>query len=128
LEAWLPFSKAEFRNAIRNCNNSSMPRPNKLSWCHLKIVVNDSVCLSKIINIANMCFDIGFWPFHFKTSMSIIIPKPNKESYDSSKSFRPIVLLNMIGKLIEKVIGEKLQIYTIMNDFIYFSQLDGLKK
>ena len=60
--------------------------------------------------------------------MSIIIPKPNKESYDSSKSFRPIVLLNMIGKLIEKVIGEKLQIYTIMNDFIYFSQLDGLKK
>ena len=75
-----------------------------------------------------MCFDICFWPFHFKTSMSIIIPKPNKESYDSFKSFRPIVLLNTIGKLIEKVIGEKLQFYAIMNDFIHFSQLDGLKK
>ena len=60
--------------------------------------------------------------------MSIIIPKPNKESYNSPKSFRPIVLLNMIGKIIEKVIKERLQFHTIANDFIYFSQLDSLKK
>ena len=113
---------------ICNCNNSSTPRPNKLSWCHLKIIINNSVCLSKIIDIANTCFDIGFWPSHFKTSMSIIIPKPNKNSYNSLKSFRPIVLLNMIGKLIEKIIGERLQFCTITNDFIHFSQLGGLKK
>ena len=30
-EAWLPFSKVEFRNVIYNCNNSSMLRPDKLS-------------------------------------------------------------------------------------------------
>jgi len=60
--------------------------------------------------------------------MSIIIPKPNKESYDSFKSFRPIVLLNMFSKLIEKVIRERLQFHAITNDFIYFSQLDSLKK
>ena len=113
---------------ICNCNSSSMPEPNKLSWCHLKIIVNDSVCLSKIIDIANACFDIGFWPSHFKTSMSIIIPKPNKESYNSPKSFRPIVLLNTIGKLIEKVIGERLQFHAITNDFIHFSQLGSLKE
>jgi len=39
-----------------------MPGPNKLSWHHLKIIVNNSVCLSKIINIAIICFDISFWP------------------------------------------------------------------
>jgi len=121
LEAWILFSKAEFRNAICNCNNSSMPRPDKLSLHHLKIIINDLVCLSKIIDIANMCFDIGFWPSHFKTSMSIVIPKPNKESYNSPKSFSPIMLLNMIGKLIEKVIGERLQFHAIANDFIHFS-------
>ena len=36
----------------------------------------------------------------------IIIPKPNKSSYDSPKLFRPIILLNMLGKLMKKVIGE----------------------
>ena len=57
----------------------------------------------------------------------IIIPKPNKSSYNSLKSFRPIILLNTLGKLIEKVIGERLQFQVISNNFIHQSQLGGLK-
>ena len=57
----------------------------------------------------------------------VIIPKPNKPSYDSPKSFRPIVLLNTLGKLIEKVIGERLQYHVVNNNFIHPSQLEGLK-
>jgi len=47
--------------------------------------------------------------------------------YDSPKSFRPIVLLNTIEKLIEKVISDRLQFHIISNNFIYQSQLSGLK-
>ena len=57
----------------------------------------------------------------------VIIPKPNKASYDSSKSFRPIILLNTMGKLIKKVISERLQFLTTANNFIHPSQLGGLK-
>ena len=57
----------------------------------------------------------------------VIIPKPNKKSYDSPKLFRPIVLLNTVGKLIKKVIGERLQFNIASNDFIHPSQLGGLK-
>ena len=57
----------------------------------------------------------------------IVIPKPNKLSYDSPKSFRPIVLLNTMGKLIEKVIGDRLQFQVVSNNFIHQSQLGGLK-
>ena len=59
--------------------------------------------------------------------MTIIIPKPNKSSYDFLKSFRPVVLLNTMGKLIEKVIGERLQFHVVSNNFIHQSQLGGLK-
>ena len=45
---------------------------------------------------------------HSKKSTFIIIPKPNKASCDLPKSFHPIILFNMFGKLIEKVIGNKL--------------------
>jgi len=31
------------------------------------------------------------------------------ESYNSLKAFRPIILLNTLDKLIEKVIGDRLQ-------------------
>jgi len=57
----------------------------------------------------------------------VIIPKPNKPLYDSPKSFRPIVLLNTLRKLIEKIIGERLQYYVVNNNFIHLSQLGGLK-
>jgi len=52
-------------------------------------------------------------------STTIVIPKPNKESYDSPKAYQPIVLLNMIGKLFKKVIGERMQFTTISNNFIH---------
>ena len=41
--------------------------------------------------------------------------------------FHPIVLLNTLGKLIEKVIAERLQFTVVNNNFIHLSQLGGLK-
>jgi len=55
------------------------------------------------------------------------IPKPNKLAYDQPKSFHPIVLLNTLGKLIEKVVAERLQFLVVKNDFIHPSQLGSLK-
>lgn len=106
---WMQFSKEEFKNAIIKCNNSLTSNPNKLSWKYLKVIVNDNSCLKNVINIANVYINLGYQPLHFKSSLSIIIPKPNKTSYDFSKTFRPIILLNMLDKLIEKVISKKLQ-------------------
>ena len=84
------------------------------------------MCLKRIINIADAYFELQ--PSHFKILTSIIIPKSNKRSYNSPKAFRPIVLLNILGKLIEKVISEFLQFHLISNNFIHSSQLDGLKQ
>jgi len=86
------------------------------------------VYLGKIIIIANACFELGFWLLHFKSSIMIIIPKPNKKSYNSPKSFQPIVLLNTLGKLIKKVISKQLQFHLISNDFIHLYQLGSLKQ
>ena len=47
--------------------------------------------------------------------------------YDFLNAFRPIVLLNKLGKLIEKVIGYRLQFQSILKDFIHSYQLGGLK-
>jgi len=47
--------------------------------------------------------------------------------YDQLKAFRPIVLLNILGKLIEKVIAERIQFTVTSNDFIHPSQLGRLK-
>jgi len=106
----------------------SAPGPDKLTWSHIKTIIKRKECISKFIDITNACIDLGHWPSHFKTSMTVVIPKPNKTSYDSPKSFCPIVLLNTIGKLFEKMIGEGLQFHMISNNFIHSCQLAGLKQ
>ena len=98
-----------------------------MSWQHWKLILVNEECFSKIINIADACINLGHWPEYFKISTTIIIPKPNKQSYDNPKSFYPIVLLNTLGKLIEKVIAERIQFTVAANDFIHPSQLGGLK-
>jgi len=127
LSIWSNFLEEEFICAIANCNNSSVPGSNKLSWGHFKCIIKDKTCLKNIVIITNVCFELGYWPNHFKKSTMIVILKPNKSSYDSLKSFRPIVLLNTMGKLIEKVIGDRLQFQVVSNNFIHQSQLRGLK-
>ena len=124
---WPAFSKEEFRQAIINCNNSSAPELDKLSWSHFKIILKDNDYLNIIISITNTYIELGYWPSHFKRSTMIVIPKLNKKSYNLLKVFRPIVLLNTVGKLIKKVIGERLQFNMASNKFIYPSQLGGLK-
>ena len=104
---WASFSEEEFISSIAKYNNLSTSGLDKLSWRHLKCIVKNKLCLKRIINIANVYFEVGYWPFHFKISTSIIISKPNKKLYDFSKFFRSIVLLNTIEKLIKKVISNR---------------------
>ena len=92
------------------------------------MIIKDNKCLENIINITNTCIGLGHWPTHFKLSSSITIPKSNKTAYDSSKFFHFIILLNTLGKLIEKVIGECLQFHSIANNFIHPNQLERLKQ
>ena len=66
------------------------------------------MCSNNFVNIVNTCINLGYWPLYLKISLFIIIPKPNKASYNLPKIFWSIVLLNTLGKLIEKVIREML--------------------
>ena len=125
--SWTQFSEEEFIIAIAKCNNSSAPGPDKLSWYHLKHILKNKMCLNNIVNITNSCFNLSFWPSYFKISTTIVIPKPNKTLYDTPKLFRPIVLFNMLGKLIEKVISDRLQFHVVSNNFIHQRQLRELK-
>ena len=125
---WTSFSKEEFKSSINKCNNTLISGPNKLSWRHLKVIINDKSCLKSFINIANTCIKLGYWLSHFKMLTLIIIPKSNKALYGTSKTFRPIILLNTLSKLIKKAIGKRLQLQSISKNVIYPCQLGRLKQ
>jgi len=84
----------------------SAPGLDKLTWSHIKRIIKSEECITKLIDIANACINLGHWPSHFKMSTTVVIPKPYKAAYNSPKLFHLIVILNMMGKLFEKMIGE----------------------
>jgi hypothetical protein len=77
-------------------------------------------------HIANACLSLGHWPSHFKESLSVIIPKPGKPTYSTPKSFRPIVLLNTLGKLIEKMLSCRLQFDGVAHGAFEPNQFGGI--
>ena len=48
--------------------------------------------------------------------------------YNSSKMFYLIILLNILEKLIEKAISKRLQIHSIVSNFVYPNQLEDIKQ
>ena len=116
---WELFSKEEFRQAINKCNNLSAPGPDKLTWHYLKSILKQDIYLINIINIADTCINLGHWPSYFKCSSTVVIFKSNKLVYNQPKSFCAIVLPNTLGKLIEKVVAERLQFLITKNNFIH---------
>jgi len=96
------------QEVLKACSNVSVPGSDHITWGYLKIILANNTCAVGILSLANACLLLHHWPRHFKESVSVIIPKPDKPVYDTPKAFRPIVLLNTLGKLIEKMIARQL--------------------
>ncbi|PPQ94129.1 hypothetical protein CVT25_007914 [Psilocybe cyanescens] len=107
---WVPFSALEMQEAKASCSNVSAPGLDHVKWSHLKMLMRGPThVFTVLLSLANACLQVGHWPKHFKESMSVIIPKLNKPSYSAPKAFRPIVLLNTVGKLVEKMLSNRIQ-------------------
>ena len=76
------------------------------SWVCLNnlLVILTSSCHNtiEISSLANICLLLQHWLRYFKKSVSVIILKLGGLN---PKAFKSIVLLNMLGKLIEKMIA-----------------------
>ncbi|CAA7271383.1 unnamed protein product [Cyclocybe aegerita] len=123
---WADFSEHELLSALKGCSNSSAPGPDHVTWVHLKELLKDKHVLALFIVLANACLRVGHWPRIFKESLSVIVPKPNKPSYAIPKAFRPIVLLITFGKLIEKMIANRIQFDAVKHDIFHPNQLGGI--
>ncbi|KAF8662340.1 hypothetical protein AX14_007089 [Amanita brunnescens Koide BX004] len=125
---WPPISVAEIRDMLRLTSNCSAPGPDNISWHHLKAIMDlNNVDQSICIMFNNVC-DSGIWPRWFKQSVSVIIPKPKKTDYTLPKSYRPIALLNTLGKLLTKIIANRLQFDAAAHSLLHQGQCGGVQK
>ncbi|PPQ94128.1 hypothetical protein CVT25_007913 [Psilocybe cyanescens] len=126
---WVPFSALEMREAKASCSNVSASGPDHIKWSHLKMLMcGPTHVFTVLLVLANASLWVGHWPKHFKESMSVIILKLNKPSYSAPKAFRPIVLLNTVGKLIEKMLANCIQFDGVASDVFHPNQIGGIRQ
>ena len=70
-----------------------------------------SLILPHLYRLFNSCLSLAYYPRHFKKSTTIILRKPFGEesrNYTSLKSYRPIALLNTLGKALESILATRI--------------------
>ena len=85
------------------------------------------LCLQNVYNAKPAAFhtlykcltNVGYQPQCWREATCAIIPKPNKTDYKTPKSYRPIALLNCLGKVIKKIFIVRLFYYTKTRNLLY---------
>ena len=97
-------NETEFSIAINSFKKKKAPGDDGITAEMLKV----PVLRQHLLNLFNDTFALEYFPEQWKMAVIKIIPKPNKQDYSDPKSFRPIGLLSVMGKLYEKVLCSRL--------------------
>lgn len=101
-----PITFEELQLAVQSLNRKAAPG---LDGLNSDILMSCFPAISsQLLCIMNSCFQLNSFPEVWKKSKVLIIGKPNKESYNSLNSFRPITLVNSMSKTLEKLILNRL--------------------
>jgi Endonuclease-reverse transcriptase len=63
---------------------------------------------SWVLTLFQQCLAYGHHPACFRTAILAVIPKPNKADRTSPRSYRPIALLSVLGKGLERLVARKM--------------------
>jgi hypothetical protein len=63
---------------------------------------------SWVLTLFQQCLAYGHHPACFRTAILAVIPKPNKADRTSPRSYRPIALLSVLSKGLERLVARKM--------------------
>jgi hypothetical protein len=82
------------------------------------------VVLNTLYKIFNACVRTGYNPTHFQQSITVVADR----DYRTPKAYRPVALLNTLGKFLEAIIAQRIS-YTIKSHgLLPTSHLGGRKR
>ncbi|CAK1579579.1 unnamed protein product [Parnassius mnemosyne] len=96
-----PFTNTEVEFILQSMSPRKSPGEDSLTAdiCYKAYAALPQILLA----IYNKCLALGHFPKIWKSAIIKVIPKPNKENYTLPKSYRPIGLLPVLGKGLEKL-------------------------
>jgi len=72
---------------------------------HFALQIALPIIETTVVQLFQACVDLRHHPRAFKRAVTVVLRKPQKESYAQPKSYRPIALLDTLGKALEKILA-----------------------
>ncbi|MBW0521937.1 hypothetical protein O181_061652 [Austropuccinia psidii MF-1] len=101
-----PVTDEEVSGTISTLPNKKAPGPDGIPNELIKIA--EPLLTPHLTHLFNACLRQGRFPTQWKGSNTAIIRKAAKDDYTNPNAYRPIALLNTLGKLFEKIINTQL--------------------
>lgn len=98
-------TEAEITEELRKLPNHKTPGPDGIQNELLKIVAQKD--RNNIAHIFNRCLREAHYPDKWKKGNLVLIQKPGRNPEDST-AYRPLCMLDTIGKLFEKILAKRL--------------------
>ncbi|GBO26896.1 Retrovirus-related Pol polyprotein from type-1 retrotransposable element R1, partial [Araneus ventricosus] len=103
-----PFSHKEIKTILKGLNKTKAPGFDGVDNIILQQIHKASPDL--LLVLYNKCLELGLFPTDFKIGVIVLFYKEGKRQ-DDPKSYRPISLLPALGKLLEKLLTQRLNFF-----------------
>ena len=97
---------SEIEKAVRRAAPNKAPGTDDITNGVLHQTLD--ILLPSLHKLFNACLQQGYCPAHFKETITVALRKQGKDDYTQPKSYRPIALLNTLGKALEVIIAHRL--------------------
>jgi Reverse transcriptase (RNA-dependent DNA polymerase)/Endonuclease-reverse transcriptase len=108
---------------IKKASKRSAPGISGHTWTLVKWVWEADP--KRLTHLLQACLLAGHHPSIWKEAVVCVIPKPNRADYTLAKNFRPISLLECMGKLLEKVVAKLIYRDLTNHDLVATTQFGG---
>lgn len=89
-------TEKEVLDAIQAASPFKAPGPDDI--LNKALQTASYMLVGHLTTIINQSLQLGHYPTHFRSLTTIVLRKPGKDDYSIPKVYRPIALLNTIGK------------------------------
>ncbi|CAB0041209.1 unnamed protein product, partial [Trichogramma brassicae] len=99
----------ELKGAQSRIKERSAPGPDCVPNMALKLAVATRPDI--FLRVYTMCLETGVFPSGWKRQRLVLLPKPGKPP-DEPSSYRPLCMLDTVGKILERIICDRLEAFT----------------
>jgi hypothetical protein len=120
---WPPLTELEVHRSLKAAKSSTAPGEDGLPtlvWKHLWKFLGELITI-----IFTASIDLGHHPKRWRGAKIVVLRKPGKPDYSIPGAYRPISLLNTLGKLLEAVMARRLSYLAEKQSLLPDTQFGG---